>query len=154
MFDDREGRGLIDEARRDVKCIAGLLKPTRGQVLVSGTPVDGVGRDRGMVFQAYTSFGWLTIRENVEYGLRLAGVPAAERTDLVMHYLKLVGLGLSSAVLIDATIVRMVLVPATMELLGDRNWWFPRWLDRIVPKIAVEAPAVVAPAERELEPAA
>ena len=40
---------------------------------------------------------------------------------------------------IDATIVRMVLVPATMELLGDRNWWFPKWLDRIVPRVSIEA---------------
>jgi RND superfamily putative drug exporter len=52
--------------------------------------------------------------------------------------LKLFGLGLAIAVLVDATIVRMVLVPATMELLGDRNWWIPRWLDRILPKIDVE----------------
>jgi RND superfamily putative drug exporter len=52
--------------------------------------------------------------------------------------LKLFGLGLAIAVLIDATVVRMVLVPATMELLGDRNWWFPRWLERIVPTIDVE----------------
>ena len=44
--------------------------------------------------------------------------------------LKLFGLGLASAVLVDATVVRMVLVPATMELLGDRNWWIPKWLDR------------------------
>ena len=53
--------------------------------------------------------------------------------------LKLMGLGLASAVFIDATIVRIVLVPATMELLGDRNWWFPGWLDRIVPRLHVEA---------------
>ena len=52
--------------------------------------------------------------------------------------LKLFGLGLAIAVLVDATIVRMVLVPATMELLGDRNWWIPRWLDRILPNIDVE----------------
>jgi putative drug exporter of the RND superfamily len=52
--------------------------------------------------------------------------------------LKLFGLGLAVAVLIDATIVRMILVPATMELLGDRNWWIPKWLDRILPKIDVE----------------
>ncbi len=52
---------------------------------------------------------------------------------------KLFGLGLASAILIDATIVRVVLVPATMELLGDRNWWFPRWLDRFVPRLHVEA---------------
>ena len=51
--------------------------------------------------------------------------------------LKLFGLGLAVAVLLDATIVRMLLVPATMELLGDRNWWFPRWL-RWLPRIDVE----------------
>jgi RND superfamily putative drug exporter len=45
------------------------------------------------------------------------------------------------AVLIDATIVRLLLVPATMELLGDRNWWIPRWLDRILPRVHIEAPA-------------
>jgi RND superfamily putative drug exporter len=53
---------------------------------------------------------------------------------------KLFGLGLSAAVLIDATIVRMFLVPATMELLGDWNWWIPRWLDRILPRVHIEAP--------------
>ena len=46
----------------------------------------------------------------------------------------------ATAILMDATIVRTVLVPATMELLGDRNWWFPAWLDRLVPNIAVEGP--------------
>jgi RND superfamily putative drug exporter len=51
---------------------------------------------------------------------------------------KLFGLGLAVAVLLDATIVRMLLVPATMELLGDRNWWLPRWLDRLLPTIDVE----------------
>jgi RND superfamily putative drug exporter len=52
--------------------------------------------------------------------------------------IKLFGVGLATAVFLDATIVRMVLVPATMELLGDRNWWVPRWLDRILPHIEVE----------------
>ena len=52
--------------------------------------------------------------------------------------IKLFGVGLAVAVLLDATLVRMVLVPATMELLGARNWWLPRWLDRILPNIAVE----------------
>ncbi len=52
--------------------------------------------------------------------------------------LKLFGLGLASAVFIDATVVRMLLVPATMELLGARNWWLPGWLDRLLPKINVE----------------
>jgi putative drug exporter of the RND superfamily len=52
--------------------------------------------------------------------------------------LKVFGLGLATAVLLDATVVRLVLVPATMELLGDRNWWLPRWLDRILPVVHVE----------------
>ena len=52
---------------------------------------------------------------------------------------KLMGTGLAVAVFLDATIVRMLLVPATMELLGDRNWWLPKWLDRILPVVHVEA---------------
>ena len=63
--------------------------------------------------------------------------------------IKVFGLGLATAILIDATVVRMVLVPATMELLGDRNWWFPRWLDRLIPRLHVEAgPDVDAEFER------
>lgn len=73
---------------------------------------------------------------------------------------KLFGVGLAVAVLLDATLVRMLLVPATMELLGERNWWIPRWLDRVLPKLNVEGPAVrthhdvEAPleAERDLQP--
>jgi putative drug exporter of the RND superfamily len=57
--------------------------------------------------------------------------------------IKLFGLGLSSAIFIDATLVRMVLVPATMELLGDANWWLPRWLDRLLPTVRVESHADV-----------
>ena len=57
--------------------------------------------------------------------------------------LKLFGLCLALAVFIDATIVRMVLVPATMELLGDRNWWLPAWISRVLPKIDVEGHHVV-----------
>jgi putative drug exporter of the RND superfamily len=55
-----------------------------------------------------------------------------------LRILKLFGMGLATAVLVDATLVRMVLVPATMELLGNANWWFPRWLDRAVPSLSVE----------------
>ena len=69
--------------------------------------------------------------------------------------LKMFGLGLAVAVLLDATVVRLILVPATMELLGDRNWWLPRWLDRVLPVVHVE-PAedepAPAPDERETEP--
>ncbi len=62
-----------------------------------------------------------------------------------LHVLKVFGLGLASAILIDATLVRMVLVPSVMELLGPANWWMPRWLDRIVPNLGVEVD--VAPVE-------
>jgi RND superfamily putative drug exporter len=61
--------------------------------------------------------------------------------------LKLIGFGLAFAVLIDATVVRLVLVPATMELLGDRNWWFPKALEWL-PRIHVEGESLSAPGER------
>ena len=52
---------------------------------------------------------------------------------------KMMGVGLATAVAVDATIVRMVLVPSTMALVGDPNWWLPRWLDRILPHLDIEA---------------
>ncbi len=58
----------------------------------------------------------------------------------VDRQLKLFGLGMAVAVFVDATVVRMVLVPATMELLGDKNWWMPKWLDRVLPHLNVEGP--------------
>jgi len=55
--------------------------------------------------------------------------------------IKMFGIGLASAVLIDATIIRLVLVPATMTLLGKRNWWLPGWLDRVLPRLDHSDPA-------------
>jgi RND superfamily putative drug exporter len=52
---------------------------------------------------------------------------------------KMIGTGLAVAVLVDATLVRLVLVPATMELMGDFNWWLPKWLDRILPNADFES---------------
>jgi RND superfamily putative drug exporter len=57
-------------------------------------------------------------------------------------FLKLFGIGLASAIFLDATVVRMVLVPAVMQLLGSRNWWIPDWLERILPRLDVERVAV------------
>ena len=57
-------------------------------------------------------------------------------------FLKLFGIGLASAIFLDATVVRMVLVPAVMQLLGDRNWWIPNWLERLLPRLDVEPVAV------------
>jgi RND superfamily putative drug exporter len=68
-----------------------------------------------------------------------------------MRVLKLVGFGLAFAVFIDATVVRLILVPATMELLGDRNWWFPRWLSWL-PRIQVEGRPLVVEPRPETEP--
>lgn len=75
-----------------LKAVAGLLFPTKGEVLVDGKPIEGVGRDRGMVFQAYTSFAWLTVRQNVEYGLKLRGISSGERREKAQKVLKEVGL--------------------------------------------------------------
>ena len=63
--------------------------------------------------------------------------------------IKQIGLGLAAAILIDATLIRMVLVPATMELLGARNWWLPGWLDKALPEVKFEAPEPPATAPRE-----
>jgi RND superfamily putative drug exporter len=65
-------------------------------------------------------------------------------------FLRLIGVGMATAILIDATVVRMALVPAIMQLLGRASWWIPRWLDRIVPRLDHEpGPAVARPAVRE-----
>jgi RND superfamily putative drug exporter len=65
--------------------------------------------------------------------------------------IKMFGLGLAVAVLIDATVVRVVLVPATMKLLGDRNWWLPGWLDRILPRVDIEGGAGLPVPEYEVD---
>jgi RND superfamily putative drug exporter len=57
-------------------------------------------------------------------------------------FLKLFGIGLASAIFFDATVVRMVLVPAVMQLLGSRNWWIPNWLERVLPRLDVERVAL------------
>jgi len=62
---------------------------------------------------------------------------------------KMMGIGLATAVLVDATIVRMVLVPATMALLGKANWWMPKWLDRILPNLDIEGEGNLPPEEFE-----
>jgi len=60
---------------------------------------------------------------------------------------KQMGIGLATAIFVDATIVRMILVPATMELLGEWNWWFPKWLDRSVPHVNIEGTVLPVGAE-------
>ena len=75
-----------------LRLVAGLTRPTEGRVLVDGHAVDRPGADRGMVFQSYTLFPWLTIQQNIEFGPRLRGMPTRERTALARRYLAQVGL--------------------------------------------------------------
>lgn len=72
---------------------AGLLRPTHGQVTFEGKPVVRTDPKRGVVFQQYALFPWMTVRENVEYGLKLKKVPRAQRREISTRYLELVGLG-------------------------------------------------------------
>ena len=122
-----------------LKTVAGLLAPTKGQVFLDGEPVVDVGRDRGMVFQAYTSFGWLTVRENVEYGLKLQGVPKQKRREESDRYLKAVGLydfadrypkdlsgGMKQRVAIARTLInkpRVVLMDEPFGALDPQTRW-------------------------------
>jgi ABC-type nitrate/sulfonate/bicarbonate transport system ATPase subunit len=75
-----------------LRMIAGLDKPSSGEVLVNGQAITGPGKDRGMVFQKYTSFPWLTVAENVAYGMKINGVPQAQRQETTDRLLKSVGL--------------------------------------------------------------
>jgi NitT/TauT family transport system ATP-binding protein len=72
--------------------IAGLNSQTSGQVLVDGHPVQGPGTDRILIFQEHGLFPWLTVAENVEFGMKMKGVPKAERTEKLRYYLRLVHL--------------------------------------------------------------
>jgi len=75
-----------------LRIVAGLDTPTVGQVLLDGQPVVGPGADRGMVFQSYTLFPWLTVRQNICFGLREKGMPAAEQAEIAARFIAEVGL--------------------------------------------------------------
>lgn len=75
-----------------LRLVAGLAVPTEGEVLVDDRAIDGPGADRGMVFQAYTLFPWLTVQRNVEFGLRLRGMAPAQRREIARKYIAEVGL--------------------------------------------------------------
>jgi NitT/TauT family transport system ATP-binding protein len=74
--------------------VAGFVAPTSGRVLLDGKPIRGPGPDRGVMFQEYGVFPWLTVRENIAFGLKLAvnRVPPRERDDIVARYMALMGL--------------------------------------------------------------
>ncbi|NER36541.1 MAG: ABC transporter ATP-binding protein [Oscillatoria sp. SIO1A7] len=72
--------------------VAGLMLPTAGQVLMDGEPVLGPGPDRGMVFQSYSLFPWLTVADNIGFGLKLKGLSKIEQKEQIDYYMKVVGL--------------------------------------------------------------
>jgi NitT/TauT family transport system ATP-binding protein len=72
--------------------VAGLFAPTTGQALLRGNPIEGPGPDRGMVFQSYSSYPWLTVLDNVAFGLKLRGVAREEREQTARAWIKKVGL--------------------------------------------------------------
>jgi NitT/TauT family transport system ATP-binding protein len=75
--------------------LAGFQKPTTGKVLFDGEPVKGPGPERGVIFQEYGVFPWLTVKQNIAFGLQLKAnhVPGPEREEICEHYLELMGLG-------------------------------------------------------------
>jgi NitT/TauT family transport system ATP-binding protein len=75
-----------------LRIVAGLDRPSAGRVLLDGRAVTGPGADRGMVFQSYTLFPWLTVAENIAYGLREKGLPPSERRSIVEAYVEKIGL--------------------------------------------------------------
>ena len=75
-----------------LRLVAGLIEPTEGAIWLDERRVTGPGRDRGMVFQSYTLFPWLTVQQNVEFGLKVGGVPPAERRQIAARFIAQVGL--------------------------------------------------------------
>jgi putative drug exporter of the RND superfamily len=104
-----------------------LLSRIREEYLRTGDNTESVARGLAGTGRVVTSAALIMIV------VFLSFVPSA------VPSLKMLGLGLSVAILVDATVVRMVLVPATMTLLGSANWWLPGWLDRVLPHLAVES---------------
>ncbi|MCD1259753.1 ABC transporter ATP-binding protein [Paenibacillus athensensis] len=75
-----------------LRILAGLETATAGELRFAGRPIDGPGSERGMVFQTYTLFPWLSVRENIQFGLTLKGTPLFEKRAIADHFMELVGL--------------------------------------------------------------
>ena len=114
-----------------------LLSRVRGEYAVTGDNDASVVRGIASTARVITSAALIMI--SVFLGFVLGDDPA----------IKMFGLGLATAIFVDATIVRMVLVPATMKLMGDANWWIPGWLDRLLPSVDIEGPAGLPAPEME-----
>jgi NitT/TauT family transport system ATP-binding protein len=75
-----------------IRILAGLDRPTSGRACIDGVPIDGPGSERGMVFQGYTLFPWLTVKQNVMFGLRMKRTKGKEAEERALHWLDLIGL--------------------------------------------------------------
>ena len=75
-----------------LRLIAGLIRPTTGEIRLGGKPIVGAGPDRGMVFQSYTLFPWMTVGDNIKFGLKLRKMPADQQEEILNKYLKIIKL--------------------------------------------------------------
>lgn len=116
-----------------------LLSRVREEYLLTGDNEHSVIHGIASTARVITSAALIMI--SVFLGFVLGDDPA----------IKMMGLGLATAIFVDATIVRMMLVPATMKLMGDANWWLPAWLDRLLPTIDIEGEAGLPAPEMEEE---
>jgi putative drug exporter of the RND superfamily len=110
-----------------------LLSRAREEYLLTGRNTDSVVAGISTTARVITSAALIMI-------VVFAGFAMGD--NLIVQQ---IGLGLAVAVLVDATIVRVALVPSTMVLLGDRNWWMPRWLDRLLPHLDIEGESGLPP---------
>ncbi len=116
-----------------------LLSRVREEFLVTGDSDASVLHGISRTARVITSAALIMI--SVFLGFVLSDDPTT----------KMMGLGLATAIFVDATVVRMILVPATMKLMGDANWWLPAWLDRLLPNIDIDGESRLPEPEMELE---
>jgi RND superfamily putative drug exporter len=117
-----------------------LLSRIREEYLLTGDNAESVARGMAATGRVITSAALIM--------MVVFGSFVANPSPLV----KMMGLGLATAIMLDATIVRMLVVPAAMALMGGANWWLPGWLDRVLPHVRLEGPPV--PSEPSPEPVA
>ncbi len=118
-----------------------LLSRVREEYLATGDNDASVIRGIASTARVITSAALIMI--SVFLGFVLGEDPA----------IKMFGLGLATAIFVDATIVRTILVPASMKLMGDANWWIPAWLDRLIPTVDIEGESALPAPEMETVPA-
>lgn len=75
-----------------LKCVAGIIKPTKGEIVIDEQTITKPNKNIGMIFQEFSLFPWLTVRKNIEFGLKIGNIPLKERTKIVKHYLNITGL--------------------------------------------------------------